>query len=59
MAKNPEKKTAWICRLDQYPPNDTKTKNRKSEKRTKGETFSIVNITKSSTQLSSQLFSCL
>ena len=20
MAENPEKRTAWICRLDQYPP---------------------------------------
>ena len=24
MAENPEKQTAWICRLDQYPFNDTK-----------------------------------
>ena len=26
MAENPEKQTAWKCRLDQYPPNDTKPK---------------------------------
>ena len=22
MAENPEKQTAWKCRLDQYPPNN-------------------------------------
>ena len=26
MAENPEKQTAWICRLDQYPHDDTKPK---------------------------------